>query len=273
MKRTILITVLALLLAHDAGACSCTGPWRWFLVTPEAVLPANNLIIPFYTLPSPFRDQVPTADNFRVDRLVDGDTVRVNFDFELVESTPVGPNVGLVGLVDAAPKSRYLVSYDGAGFSKRVRYIPAITYSVVVIAGTDSLKWDSSEDSSIEVTVSERNVQVMTLLGSCDVTVNAVTADLELLLPEALNAWSHVLLFGTEIEGVGPWRPKRSLCADYPVGRTWTGPRSDLLFATDEVHEGAEFNLDRGDYKVTMTAWVPGTDFTSRASRTISLVK
>jgi hypothetical protein len=294
LRTSILICGLVVLGAvgpTESEACSCMGYEVGFLAPSEVQLPANAVGLPWsgrleWENRKPL---LPPKEKFSVERRVASGWQSIRFDLRLLEGGLVDSyhRKGYKPLVLVVPKERLRT-----GMKYRFRYSGAVKEFPLgrqLTAGRQVVEVDVSQTKFLPAlaapTVVRGNRKVApiatsTLGGSCAVRLRAVQVPIELRLPQRWQKWRNALLYTVSVEGVGNWRPDRSLCNPTPPGLSWVGQGSELLFASCGGWADTESGWHESDpevvllprrYEVKFSAWLPGTPAVATASAKVDL--
>jgi hypothetical protein len=102
---------------------------------------------------------------------------------------------------------------------------------------------------------------------SCGESVSATQLPIEMVLPEAMEAFRDQLYFETIFDGTDRWSPSASICMPVIPGASWQGKGIDLLFSVCDKPAFAHEGLASGHHTVEMRASLPGTDISAVTSK------
>ena len=236
-------------------ACSCFQGGGSFIMNRESddntlILPRDARGVLWWQAGEGRQTKSVRKENFTV-RVLSGARER-NVDFRVIEAKPnlflIAPIEGLV------PGNRYLFTYQ------EDTQQPARAYKVEAMVENTAFAAIKEQVQLWLLPPGRAQLDVATAKGMCSRSADVAAQEIHISEPAAIERWRFALLFETVLDGKRDWRPRRSVCGNYPPGSSWRGYGIDIIFAEcvsaapDEVAGTRE-----GEHDVYMTISVPGT--------------
>jgi hypothetical protein len=275
----LIVAVAAISRPQISSACSCPLFDHGFLVPARTEFPSNAVGVPWWSE----HPTVPVKIVFSVERVEQGQVVPVSFELKVLRDpfderdipypinqivlvAPVDPfNPGAIYRFTCWERYQIPLVVDGKQVDQQTVEVTISSQSFEANLGQPEVEIGRPKHGRLRVSSSG---------GMCSTEIDAVMTGVSLYMTATYERWRGALLYDVFVDGEKLWRPSKSFCYRTPPGLSWVGRGEELLFSWcrgKNIEMPPDQNLEPGEHKIEIKAWLPGTDVFIYATNKIEL--